>query len=456
MVKALINIVKKEIKEILRDPRLFLGMILVPLIMFPALGFGMRAVIESSIKQTQTTTIAVLNLDRGEMAEQIFKNSNLIAVLEQNNISIIYLNDHDISSKNEAINYLIRNESISALLVVPENFSECISNQTPATIQVYTVLRSFSFEGAAGSSRVNIAIGIIKQLLANYLIISMDPNADPVFITNPIVPFPVTIYKDKEIRGVPPELITGLMFSQIFMLPLSVMFLLMIAVQFAAISVASEKEQKTLETLLSLPVKRTTILAGKLTGSILISIVGAVGYIAGFGFYMSSIMPAEELPISMEELAELGLMIPMEGYILLGITVFLSLLACLSMAVVLAAFAEDVRSAQALLSFLFIPMVILGFVAIFMTMGGVGEEFVIALLFVPFTNPMVAGIQIFNGKYLLVILGILVISIETIGFIYIAAWFYSSEKVLVARLRFGKKSVEKELEIEEIIVEQQT
>ena len=102
MVKALLTIVKKEVKEILRDPRLFLGTILVPLIMFPALGLGMRAMIESSTKQVQTTNIAVLNLDNGTLAEQMFKDPSLMAIFKQSNITIIYLNDYNISSKDAA------------------------------------------------------------------------------------------------------------------------------------------------------------------------------------------------------------------------------------------------------------------------------------------------------------------------------------------------------------------
>lgn len=452
MASALLNIVKKEIKEIIRDPRLFLGMILVPLIMFPIMGLGIRTMVESSAKREQITNIAVFNLDKGELAEQMFKNPNLIAVFEQNNISIVYLNDYEISSEEEAIRYLMENESIAALLIIPENFSECIYNQTPATIQVYTVLKSAGFEGFSSSARVNVVIGTIRQLLVNYLIMNMDPNANPTFVTNPVVSYPVTVYRGKEIRGVPPEAITGLMFSQAFMLPFAVMFLLLIAVQFAAISVASEKEQKTLETLLTLPVKRTTILIGKLTGSIIISIVGAVGYMLGFNFYMSSVTGmTEELPISVEELAELGLMIPTEGYLLLGVTVFLALLACLSITVVIAAFAEDVRSAQALLSFVFLPTVILGMMSIFMIMGGFGKEYIIALLLIPFTNPMIAGLQILSGDYFSVVLGIVAMAAETAIFIYVAAWFYSSEKVLVARLRFGKKTAEREMEAEEVL-----
>ena len=38
MLKGFVNILVKELKELVRDPKVLLGMIIVPLIMFPLLG----------------------------------------------------------------------------------------------------------------------------------------------------------------------------------------------------------------------------------------------------------------------------------------------------------------------------------------------------------------------------------------------------------------------------------
>ena len=39
MLRDLKAIVSKEVKELVRDPRILLGMIIVPVIMFPIMGF---------------------------------------------------------------------------------------------------------------------------------------------------------------------------------------------------------------------------------------------------------------------------------------------------------------------------------------------------------------------------------------------------------------------------------
>jgi ABC-2 type transport system permease protein len=78
------------------------------------------------------------------------------------------------------------------------------------------------------------------------------------------------------------------MMNQSIMLPIMIMVMVMFAIQMAATSIALEKEQKTLETLMTLPVGRLTILAGKLTGSVVIAIAGSISYMIGFSYYTSS------------------------------------------------------------------------------------------------------------------------------------------------------------------------
>jgi len=105
--------------------------------------------------------------------------------------------------------------------------------------------------------------------------------------------------------------------------------------------VASEKEEKTLETLLTLPINRTIILAGKLTGSILVAIVGAIAYLIGFSFYLNSftgsfymnsftgIIPTE----AGVDLASIGLAPTFLSYVILGISLFMALLSALALAI---------------------------------------------------------------------------------------------------------------------------
>ena len=68
MFKGLFNIIIKEVKELIRDPKILLGMIIVPLIMFPLMGFAIQTSMESAEQSIEETSIALIDQDNGPVA----------------------------------------------------------------------------------------------------------------------------------------------------------------------------------------------------------------------------------------------------------------------------------------------------------------------------------------------------------------------------------------------------
>ena len=438
MAKALITIVKKEIKEIVRDPRLFLGMILVPILMFPIMGFAMQGIISEAQESTlEDMNIAILNLDKGEIGGLLINSTSFKYSLKSMNVTPIYLNQYGINDRNEAIAYIGENGSIPGLIVLPENLTYCINNQKPVIIEIYQVMSEKMSFAELNTARVSMVIQILDELISAYVISSTGNNLDPIFVKHPTQTTVNTVYKGNIIENVSPETIQGMISFQLFMMPIASMMLLIIAIQFAATSVASEKEQKTLETLLTLPISRTSIVIGKLTGSLLLSVVGTIGYSVGFQYYMSSI--TQQFPKSDIDLASLGLGIDLIGYSLIAGSLFLSLLTTLALVTVLASFAEDVRTAQSLSGILILPVTLGSVFGILAVSFGLSPEWLIALLLIPFTNPVLVPVYILQKDYMIVIISLIILIIETILSIKLAATFYSSEKILSAKLSLGKK-----------------
>lgn len=56
----------KELKDLLRDPKIVIGMIVVPLVLFPAMGAMFRTGIESAGSETQ---IGIIDLDNQMLSE---------------------------------------------------------------------------------------------------------------------------------------------------------------------------------------------------------------------------------------------------------------------------------------------------------------------------------------------------------------------------------------------------
>jgi len=384
-------------------------MILVPLIMFPIMGFAIRTSIASAAESLRNVPVAIVDLDRGEVAIE------LIAFIKSTpNIKVIQV---DASNVDEAIRRM-QMMNATELLVIPQDFSEKITGGQQVKLEFYSVFTGKSAIEGARPSTVESILEAFKRKLA---------------------PDPFNVYSKSIVKGrvveIDPQTLSGMMMSQFFAMPVTIMMMLMFAMQLAATSMASEKEEKTLETLLSLPINRFTILVGKLTGSVIVAAISSIACLIGFNYYMSSFMFGIPTQVGVD-LAELGLAPTPLKYAILGVSLFVSLLSALALAVVLSAFAEDVRGAQALIGYLypvfFVPMIIL----MFSDINVLPLPLRIILYAIPYTHPMLAARATITEDYLTPTLGILYVVAFTVTILYLAARFFATEKILTARLRF--------------------
>jgi ABC-2 type transport system permease protein len=426
LFKGLFNIVLKEVKELARDPKILLGMIIVPLIMFPLMGFAVQTSMKTAVEGMGSISIAVMNLDKGPVVE------DLTTFLRALKVRIVEVNDLNFT---EAV-YYVQQSDLNGLIVIPSGFSDNISEGVKTELDVYAAFRGRGIAESTSSSALRALLGKFEEDLVVQKVGSEIPEEDPEIVLDPIKMNEGSIFKGKSVN-IPPSELFGLMMSQSMGMPIGMVMLLTFSMQLAATSVASEKEEKTLETLLTLPINRLTILVGKLTGSIIVAVVGAVAYIVGFSYYIGSFMGSIPVETSVD-LESIGLAPTPISYLLLGASLFVSLLSALALAVSISVFAEDVRGAQALvgpLSMLLVfPMIFMMFTDIY----SLPFPLIIVLFAIPFTHPMLASKVTFTSDYLTAVIGILYLSIFTIAVLYIAARLFNTEKILTAKLKFRK------------------
>jgi len=425
LFKGLFNIIVKEVKELVRDPKILLGMIIVPLIMFPLMGFAIQTSMEAAEESMESISMAVMDLDKGPVAENL---TNFLTTL---NVRIVEVDDLNLT---EAVNY-IEQSNLTGLIVIPPSFSNNITEGLKAELDVYTVFRGGGIAESTSSSAISALLKTFEEGLVVQKVGERFPE-NPETVLDPIEMSEKSIIKGKDVN-IPPDVLFGLMMAQSTGMPVGIMVLLIFAMQLAATSVASEKEEKTLETLLTLPVNRFTILVGKLTGSIIVAVVGAVAYIVGFSYYMGSFagfMPAE----TGVDLTAIGLAPTPISYLLLGASLFMALLSALALAISISVFAEDVRGAQALVGPLSILLIFPMIFTMFTDIYALPFPLMIVLLAIPFTHPMLAARAAFTGDYLTAVIGIVYVSIFTVAVLYIAARLFGTEKILTARLKFRR------------------
>ena len=410
MLRDLKAVISKEVKELIRDPRILLGMIIVPLIMFPIMGFAMQSIFTQVQESVKQVTVGVADLDNGNWSQALIENLISLGA----NVTVINASDESQAVQQMQI------YNLTDLIVIPKGFSQNVTEGKKAQLKTYSVYSGSGMVESARSEAVSSLIEMVKRLWA---------------------PDPFIVSKNSVVKGkplpIPPEVLFNLAMSQYVATPIALSIIIVFAMQLAATSVASEKDEKTLETLLSLPINRFTILMGKLFGSIFVALLGAVAYLIGFTYYMGEMFTFVPTEVGVD-LAELGLAPSLLGYVLMGISLFVSLLSALALAVVISAFTEDVRSAQAVVGYIypliFIPMFLLMYTDVF----SLPLPLQILILAIPYSHPILAARAAVTGNYLMAIGGIAYVSVFTVVILYVAAKFFATEKILTARIKFGK------------------
>jgi ABC-2 type transport system permease protein len=199
-------------------------------------------------------------------------------------------------------------------------------------------------------------------------------------------------------------------------------------------SMGSEKENKTLETLLTLPISRTSIVFGKLIGAAIVGLVTAVIYMIGFGYYMSSITSSSAI-----DLAKYGLTIDAFGFVLVGISLFLALFAALALCMILGIFTKNYKASQMMT----MPITFLALIPMFMTMFSdfdtlpTGAQ--VFLFGIPFSHPMMAMRSLMFGDTNLVLAGIGYEVIFCIVTMFIAVTLFKKDILLTGRIKSGRR-----------------
>ena len=422
------NIVQKELMEMVRDPKLLLGMIIVPMLIFPIMGAAIGSTREATEKGVATATVGFYSMDGndGNDTYSVYLN--------------IYLKISNITCRNitadgpaQAIRKAQDGGDI-ALVVVPANFTENIAALKSSTVDVYGILRDFSMTEGTVYQQVSSAIVGFNQWMVSQRLQQVYPNESAFNLTMPLVARNLSIIKG-EAKHIDPILVGTAILGSTISMPMALMILLIMAGQLAATSVAMEKEQKTLEVLLTLPVRRINILIGKLSGVIVVSMLATVSYMVGFAFYFQSL----GVSAGNVDLPALGLAPTPLGISLLAVSLMLSFVSALSLAVLLSVFTKDVRSAQSLMGILYIPIMVPALVLMWAPVETLPAGIQAVVLAIPFSYPIIASQALYTQQYLVVALGIIYQAIFTAGVLAIAARVFSTEKIMTARLSFGKK-----------------
>jgi ABC-2 type transport system permease protein len=426
-MKKFINLVQKEIKELI-TLQLFISL-LFTIFLFYFIGQMLKTEMKKAMRVQK---IAVLNLDDSPFSQE------LIGGLKSANFQPEAVPDRD---KEKAIQWT-KGTDINLLLVIPQGFGQSIQAMDSKEIETYSFLRTLSLVGSRSSAIINSVIRAMNDYLSNDYLKKKIPELSPEKVKNPIKSKDFVIVKDRMAEG-SAEKIAGYVSSQSIFVPIILMMIIIYTSQMVISAIAMEKQNKTLETLLTVPISRTSIVTAKMAASALVGLISAVIYMVGYRYSFGSLMGDVSRAVSASGLGgviqKLGLSMTTSGYVILGISLFFAILCALALATILGVLAEDYRSAQSLLMPLMFLVMIPYFLSFFSDPKNLSLPAKIFLYAIPFSHPFLTTQNLMLENYRAVLYGILYMVAFFIVLIIIAARIFSTDKVLTMKLKFGRK-----------------
>ena len=262
----------KELKEVLRDRRTLVFMLIMPTVLVPLL---MNLLISFMAKSEQKAATEVLTCT-------VFGAENLPQLAEEFTQSDEF-KQVDISSLDE-VGSAIKENKIKFALVIPENARELFDEGKQVTVQIY-------YDNASVSSRVISRAGDIirrasDKFRANRLaalgLESSDEQEDLVF------PLKIKNCGTANMREILGESVGRI-------LPYMFIIFCMMGSMYPAIDLgAGEKERGTLETLLLAPIKRYQIVLGKFLVVFTAGVTAALLSLTGMGVML--LFKVREIP----------------------------------------------------------------------------------------------------------------------------------------------------------------
>lgn len=342
---------------------------------------------------------------------------------------------------DEAILAEMREKGITSVLALPDadSFKESMTNGTQVTMKQYYLYEPTGLFGTVSSSVLSSVVSILNTSLSQEIMSSAGTGLDYDFVTNPIVSGTndVSTIVDGEVHtGITPSDISNEITSQTLMIPIVIMIIIMMVGSIVISSMGSEKENKTLETLLTMPIKRTSIVSGKIVAAAIVGLVYGLAYMVGMSIYMGS-MTGTIAGSSSVNLEDLGMSLDILDWFLIMVSMFLAIVCALGICMILGAFAKNYKSAQTMT----MPLSILAMIPMFIIMftgwygsGGVLQAITFAI---PFSHPMMAMQALMYGDMTLVLGGIAYMAVFALVSILITVRLYNSD-ILITGLGQNK------------------
>uniref|UniRef100_A0A832I5D9 ABC transporter permease n=1 Tax=Pseudothermotoga hypogea TaxID=57487 RepID=A0A832I5D9_9THEM len=408
------NLLKKELREVLTVSSVI--SIVAMALIYAMIGKSVGSIAEEVSKKQ---IVAVVNLDKGEFSKAIEDAVESYA-------TVIYKGDN----VDEAMEKLKKNNG-SALLIIQEDFTQKISSNQQAKIKVISILKGLGIMDTIPSEAFNNFLNALKHQMVLTLLTKYGVE-NPSFVLDPIGREEATMYLNKVLEGMSPSQLLNYVSNRWLIVSIVVMMLIIMSGSTVISSLGLEKENKTLETLLTMPVARSHIILAKILAATIAGLVMAGIYMVGFSLYMRSF----EVPLS----SGIDFSMNVVDYVLVTLSMFSALLCGISIAMLLGLISKDFKSAQTLT----FPLVALAVFSMLLTMfkdlSTMPTFLKIVVFAIPFTHAMTSVRNVLFDNYPLLIYGSLYNFVLTAVLLAINVKIFNSDS-LITGVKFARRGL---------------
>ena len=363
-VRPIAIVYRKELRDLLRDWRAIISIIVVPVVIVPVLILGALNIVNRTMKE------APKNSKTMEGAPKVMllgaENSPESAA------ALRKLKKFDLVAASPDYTNLISNKKIRAAVEIPKGFDAAVEGEHKTAIRIYT------YVGEPQSMQT-------AQQLQEFFQHRREETVRRRLLDRHLAETLVTPFDVQLTNVASPKQTTGVVLGMI--LPYVMIVMCLAGAIYPAIDMtAGEKERGTLETLLSSPASRTQLVLGKGLVVLTMSLATALLSISANGFSLLFVNRGilSKLPLTLDPLALVWVCVMM-----IPLAVFIA-----SMAVAVGLFARSAKEANTYLQ----PMLLLAIIpAIVAALPGV--DFNYALAFIPVLNMSLLCKELLAGSY---------------------------------------------------------
>lgn len=432
---------RKEMREMLSLQNIL--MLVIMLIIM----YGMGGMVNSSIEKAQeeSSKVSICDLDNTDFSKSVISFIKRPTADMKNDVTLIELESDDYSKE-------LKRLGLNSFIIIPEGFTDKINAGEQAEV-IYvsemTSLATMANVNTGSETAVQLIEAALKSAIYSNKVSKGQLTDDEVKQLNA----PVTVKENTIVGSKTAEIsqliIYSAVYNQSLFMPLIVYILILLGSQTMINAVTAEKIDKTLETLLSAPISRLSVISAKMLAAAVVALINAVVYLIGMNGMTSSMTGS--LPETYSEaVAQLGLTFTPKHYLLIGVQMLLSTLIALAVAMILGAFAKNIKSSQVLLMPIMLITIIPFMASMFVDISKLPGAVKYLLYAIPFTHTFMASDCVIFGKTDLYVFGLVYQIIALVVCMTIAIRIFTSDKIFTAsesvsaKGLFGKKKKQAE------------